>query len=71
MATDQKRHFIVVFNDGETWSTVAGCKLMCLNNEQYDELMQRGCNPDQLSSKIESVTLTTKLWNVFKESESA
>ena len=63
MATVQKQHIIVVFNDGETWSTIDGCKVMYLNDDQMSELMQ-GRDPGKLSSKPWLVTtLTTKLWH--------
>lgn len=41
-------HFIVVFDDGETWSAVEGCQVMCLNDEQYDDIVENGCYPKYL-----------------------
>lgn len=39
---------IVVLSDGQTWSTINGCTIMCINDEQFESLCMGNVDPDEI-----------------------
>ena len=39
---------IIVLNDGETWSTLKGCMILVVNDNQFDSLCRGECDPNDI-----------------------
>jgi len=43
-----KTHTIIVLSDGETWSTLDGCSIVVLNDEQFGNLCEDRINAEDV-----------------------
>jgi hypothetical protein len=43
-----KTHTIIVLSDGETWSTLDGCSIVVLNDEQFRNLCEDRINAEDV-----------------------